>query len=74
MIYVPPGFAHGFCVISDQAGLVYKVTQEYAPQAEAGIQWNDPEIGVEWPVADPIVSARDAALPPLAEIGDVFVY
>lgn len=74
MVYVPPGFAHGFCVLSDEAGLAYKVTQEYDPQAESGIRWNDPEIGIEWPVADPIVSAKDAVLPSLAELGEVFVY
>ena len=74
MIYIPPGFAHGFCVLSDEAGLAYKVTQEYAPQAEAGIQWNDPEIGIAWPIADPIVSAKDTILPSLAALGEVFVY
>jgi dTDP-4-dehydrorhamnose 3,5-epimerase len=74
MLYIPPGFAHGFCVLSAEAGLSYKVTHEYAPRAEVGIRWDDPDIGVEWPLADPIVSARDAALPLLSELGDVFVY
>jgi len=74
LLYIPVGFAHGFCVLSDEADFVYKVTAEYAPELEAGILWNDPEIGVEWPVADPIVSPRDAALPRLREAGHVFTF
>jgi len=74
LLYIPVGFAHGFCVLSDEADFVYKVTAEYAPELEAGILWNDPEIGIEWPVADPIVSPRDAALPRLREAGDVFTF
>lgn len=71
MLYIPVGFAHGFCVLSDKADFCYKVTTEYAPSAEAGIVWNDPDIGIEWPVVDPSLSPRDAALPTLreAEIG-----
>jgi dTDP-4-dehydrorhamnose 3,5-epimerase len=74
LLYIPVGFAHGFCVLSDEADFVYKVTAEYAPELEAGILWNDPEVGVEWPVADPIVSPRDAALPRLREADHVFTF
>jgi dTDP-4-dehydrorhamnose 3,5-epimerase len=74
MFYIPPGFAHGFCVLSDVADFVYKVTAEYAPELDAGIRWNDPQIGVEWPVAEPIVSSKDAGLPLLAEAEIGFEY
>jgi dTDP-4-dehydrorhamnose 3,5-epimerase len=72
LLYIPVGFAHGFCVLSAEADFVYKVTAEYAPELDAGIVWNDPEIGVEWPISDPIVSPKDAALPRLREAGDPF--
>jgi len=65
MLYVPVGFAHGFCVLSDEADVLYKVTAEFDPELDRGILWNDPDIGVEWPVADPILSPKDAGLPPL---------
>jgi len=67
MLYVPPGFAHGFCVLSEVADVLYKTTEEYAPEYDAGIIWNDPEIGIDWPIEHPIVSAKDAALPTLRE-------
>jgi dTDP-4-dehydrorhamnose 3,5-epimerase len=69
MLYIPPGFAHGFCVLSEVAEVLYKTTEEYAPECEAGIIWNDPEIGIEWPIERPIVSPKDAALPPLRAVG-----
>lgn len=74
MFYVPPGFAHGFCVLSDEAILLYKVTDEYAPECERGIIWNDPQIAVEWPIAEPLLSPRDVALPPLHEAENNFVF
>jgi len=64
LLYVPPGFAHGFCVLSDGADVFYKVTEEYTPELERGIIWNDPDIDIQWPITDPILSARDAQLPP----------
>lgn len=67
MLYVPPGFAHGFCVLSETADLIYKTTDYYYPESEKGIIWNDPQIGIEWPVNKPLLSARDEKLPPLAE-------
>lgn len=72
MLYVPVGFAHGFCVLSDEADVTYLVTNEFARDLDRGILWNDPEIGIEWPVARPILSARDAGLPPLREADNNF--
>lgn len=74
MLYIPPGFAHGFCVLSREAEVVYKVTEEYAPEHEAGVIWNDPNIGIRWPVADPIISEKDAAFPRLKEAENLFFY
>jgi dTDP-4-dehydrorhamnose 3,5-epimerase len=67
MIYVPAGFAHGFCVLSEEADVLYKVTEEYAPELDRGILWNDPAIGIQWPISDPILSEKDAGLPPLKD-------
>ncbi len=68
MLYIPPGFAHGFCVLSEVAEVLYKTTEEYAPEYDAGIRWNDPEIGIRWPIEHPILSQKDAALPRLREV------
>jgi dTDP-4-dehydrorhamnose 3,5-epimerase len=67
MLYVPVGFAHGFCVLSQEATVAYKVTEEYTPELDRGILWNDPDIGVQWPVTNPILSSKDAQLPLLKE-------
>ena len=73
MLWVPPGFAHGFCVLSDEADVVYKITSgEYAPDLERGIIWNDPEIAIPWPLDSPFLSEKDAILPRLNE-ADQFV-
>ena len=74
MLYIPEGFAHGFCVLSDSADLAYQATGEYAPQLETGIVWNDPTINIAWPISAPILSARDLALPTLAEADNNFVF
>jgi dTDP-4-dehydrorhamnose 3,5-epimerase len=68
MLYIPPGLAHGFCVLSKEADVVYKVTEEYTVELDRGIAWNDPEIGVQWPIAEPIVSTRDGQLPSLEQV------
>ena len=65
-VYVPPGCAHGFCVISEQAGFLYKCTDFYSPQDERGIIWNDPALAIAWPVSAPILSAKDRAYRTLA--------
>ncbi len=61
----PPGFAHGFCVLSDSADFMYKCTNLYVPEDERGILWNDPDIGIEWPVAEPLLSEKDQRFPTL---------
>lgn len=66
-IYVPPGFLHGFCVLSEIAEVEYKCTDFYQPGDEMGVRWDDPDLAVEWPVRDPILSAKDQALPALAD-------
>ena len=68
--YVPPGFAHGFCVVSPTAQVEYKCTDLYDPANEIGIAWNDPAIGIPWPVREPLLSARDRHHPTLAEVAD----
>jgi len=73
MLYIPPGFAHGFCVLSEVASVLYKVTHEYEPQLDRGIIWNDPEVGIQWPVTNPIISAKDAQLPTLDKADNNFV-
>ncbi len=68
MVYIPPGFAHGFCVLSERADVVYKVTAEFAADLDRGIVWNDLQIGIEWPVSRPCLSAKDAGLPLLKDV------
>ena len=65
---MPVGFAHGFCVLSELADVTYLVSSLYDPETEAGIRWNDPEIGVEWPVGEPLLSQRDIEAPTLGEV------
>lgn len=74
MLYVPPGFAHGFYVLSEDALVVYKVTEEFTPELDRGISWNDPEIGIIWPDGRPILSPKDTRLPPLKDADNNFVY
>lgn len=72
MLWVPRGFAHGFCATSDKADVVYKVDNEYSPEHDRGIIWNDPDIGVEWPVIDPLLSDKDRELPKLSDADNNF--
>ena len=62
-IYIPPGFAHGFCVTSRDAEVIYLTTEEYAPELEHGIPWNDPALNITWPIAAPVLSPRDTQWP-----------
>ena len=74
-LWLPSGFAHGFLVLSDQADVLYKVSAGYAPQAEGGITWDDPDLGIAWPLeagATPTLSAKDAAWPRLAALRSPF--
>jgi dTDP-4-dehydrorhamnose 3,5-epimerase len=68
MLYIPPWCAHGFCVLSEEAHVQYKVTSEYAPDAEGGVAWDDPDVGIDWPVAEPLLSPRDEAWPRLCDL------
>jgi dTDP-4-dehydrorhamnose 3,5-epimerase len=70
-MYIPENFAHGFCVLSDSAEFLYKCTDYYHPGDEVGLIWNDAEIGVRWPISDPVLSEKDAKLPTLAAVMDV---
>lgn len=76
MFWVPVGFAHGFCALSDVADVSYKVTGYWSPSVDGGIRWDDPAIGVRWPVsaAEALVSPKDAALPPLAKAEHDFAW
>lgn len=67
-LYVPPGFAHGFCVLSDEADFLYQCTDYYHPEDEGGVSWNDAALGIEWPVQNPALSPKDEQWQPLAEI------
>lgn len=69
-LYVPAGFAHGFCVLSDVADFHYKCTDYFSPQSERGIIWNDPDIDIKWPLSTPILSVKDQQYPRLNEIAD----
>lgn len=66
-LWIPEGFAHGFCVLSDQAQLAYKVTAPYSGPHDGGVLWNDPAIGIVWPISDPILSDKDLTQPLLAD-------
>jgi len=68
--YVPPGFAHGFCVVSPIAQVEYKCTDLYDRASEIGVAWNDPALAIPWPVREPILSRRDSRHPTLAQLGD----
>ena len=74
LIYVPAGFAHGFCTLRPQTEVAYKVSAPYAPDCDGGIAWDDPTLGIDWPVAgrSAVLSEKDAALPRLADIAPVF--
>ena len=67
-MYVPPGFAHGYCVTSEAALFSYKCTDFYNPATEHGIIWNDPDIGIAWPIAQPVLSTKDAVYPRLKDL------
>jgi dTDP-4-dehydrorhamnose 3,5-epimerase len=66
-IWIPPGFAHGFLVVSDVADFEYKCTDYYRPQSETGVIWNDPDLRIDWPIENPTLSEKDKRLPKLAD-------
>ena len=67
-LYLPPGFLHGFCVLTESADVAYKCTAPWSPADEISVRWDDPDLAVVWPIADPVLSARDAAAPRLADL------
>jgi dTDP-4-dehydrorhamnose 3,5-epimerase len=67
-LYIPEGFAHGFCVLSDAARFSYKCSDFYAPEDEGGIIWSDPDIGISWPLENPIISEKDKQYPKLSDL------
>jgi dTDP-4-dehydrorhamnose 3,5-epimerase len=69
-LFIPPGFAHGFCVLSDYADFEYKCTDLYSPNYEVGLQWSDPELDIDWPISNPLVSEKDKANPLLKNLDD----
>jgi dTDP-4-dehydrorhamnose 3,5-epimerase len=64
-LFIPDGFGHAFCVLSDEADVIYRVSSYYDPELESGIVWDDPEIGIHWPISDPVLSERDRTAPRL---------
>jgi dTDP-4-dehydrorhamnose 3,5-epimerase len=67
-LFIPDGFGHAFCVLSETADVLYRVSSYYDPELESGIAWDDPEIAIRWPITDPILSERDTSAPRLAEV------
>jgi len=74
LLYVPEGFAHGFCVVSDEADVLYKVSNEYSQEHERSIIWNDPKLDIQWPIKKPIISNKDNKLSLLENLDNDFVY
>jgi dTDP-4-dehydrorhamnose 3,5-epimerase len=72
MIYIPEGFAHAYCALSDECEVFYKTTGYYSPQHDRGFRWNDPKVNVEWPIADPVLSPKDANAPLLKDADNNF--
>ena len=71
-LWIPPGYAHGFCVLSETADFQYKCTDFYFPEDEGGLIWNDPDVGIPWPIENPALSDKDRNLPSLSEIQKAF--
>ena len=74
LLYIPEGFAHGFCALSEEADVLYKVNNEYSPEHEKGILWNDPEMDIAWPIDKPILLEKDLLLPVLKNADNNFTY
>ena len=73
-LYIPKGFAHGFCVVSETAIFHYKCTDKYSPESEHGIIWNDSTLNISWPIKDPIISEKDKKYPRFSELTDDLIF
>ena len=67
-LFIPAGFGHGLCLLSDEADVLYRLSSYYDPDEETGVAWDDPQIGIEWPISEPILSESDRKAPPLADV------
>ena len=74
MLFIPEGFLHGYCVLSEEAHVIYSCNDVFAPEADGGVLWNDPEINIKWPVDNPVVSDKDKELPLLKDANLSFEY
>ncbi len=74
LLYVPEGFAHGFCVLSDKVDVIYKVNNEYSSENDRGILWNDPDVNIDWPIQNPILSEKDQNQSLLKDADNNFFY
>lgn len=74
MLWIPPGFAHGVLVLEDDTQLIYKVTEQYSPEHDRCIRWDDPEIAVKWPINNPDLSEKDLKAPYLKDVNNNFIY
>ena len=74
ILYIPQGFAHGFCALKDDVEILYKSSKEYSPQHESGIFWNDPDINVDWPITKPVLSQKDLNWPLFKKADNNFIY
>jgi dTDP-4-dehydrorhamnose 3,5-epimerase len=74
ILFIPKGFAHGFCVLSEDADILYKVNEEYSSENERGILWNDPSLKINWPIENPVITQKDLELPQFNEIDNNFFY
>jgi dTDP-4-dehydrorhamnose 3,5-epimerase len=74
MVWVPPGFAHGILTLTDIAEVIYKVTSEYSPAHDRSVRWNDPAIGIKWPISNPLLSKKDAEAPLLIDADNNFAW
>ena len=72
LLYIPEGFLHGFCVISEKAQIIYYCTEEYSPPHERSVLWNDPQIAIDWPISNPILSEKDRLAPVLKDAENNF--
>jgi dTDP-4-dehydrorhamnose 3,5-epimerase len=73
MLFIPKGFAHGFLALSATADFEYKVSNLYSPENDSGLLWNDPEVGIDWPIKDPFLNDKDKKQPRFKELGEIFV-